>query len=110
MTPIFSRSWFVNTQTVPVRLSAARELAHRLAHQPRLQADERVAHLALDLGLRHERRDRVDGDDVERAGADEQLGDLERLLAVVGLRDQQLVDVHADARARRPGPSRARRR
>ena len=29
-------------------------------------------------------------------GADEHVGDLERLLAVVGLRDEQLVDVHAE--------------
>ena len=43
-----------------------------------------------------ERGDRVDRDDVERAGADEQLGDLERLLAGVGLRDEELVDVDAD--------------
>ena len=55
-----------------------------------------VAHLALDLGLRRQRRDRVDRDDVERAGADEQLRDLERLLAGVGLRDEQVVDVDAD--------------
>ena len=57
----------------------------------------RVAHLALDLGLRRQRRHRVDRDDGERAGADEQLADLERLLAGVGLRDEELVDVHADA-------------
>ena len=56
----------------------------------------RVAHLALDLGLRRQRGDRVDRDDRERAGADEQLADLERLLARVGLRDEQLVDVDAD--------------
>ena len=55
-----------------------------------------VAHLALDLGLGHQRGDRVDDDDVEGAGAHEHLGDLERLLAGVGLRDQQVVDVHAD--------------
>ena len=55
-----------------------------------------VAHLALDLGLRGERGDRVDRDDRQRARADEQLGDLERLLAGVGLRDEELVDVDAD--------------
>ena len=74
----------------------AGELAERLAHQPRLDAGKRVAHLPLDLGLRRQRRNGVDRDDVERAGADEQLADLERLLAGVGLRDQQVVDVHAD--------------
>ena len=71
----------------------AGELAQRLAHQPRLEADVGVPHLALDLGLRRQGGDRVDRDDVERAGADEQLGDLERLLARVGLGDEQLVDV-----------------
>src|SRR5215216_4920830 len=34
--------------------------------------------------------------DIIRAGAHEHVGDLERLLAVVGLGDQQLVDVHAE--------------
>jgi hypothetical protein len=55
-----------------------------------------VAHLALDLRLRCQRRDRVDGDDGQRARADEKLGDLERLLARVRLGDQQRVDVNAD--------------
>ncbi len=35
-----------------------------------------VAHLAFELGARHERRDGVDDEDVERAGADEHFGDL----------------------------------
>ena len=55
-----------------------------------------VAHLALDLGPRRERGHRVDHDHVDRARADEHVGDLERLLARVGLGDQQLVDVDAD--------------
>ncbi len=56
----------------------------------------RIAHLALDLGLGRERRDRVDDDDVDRARAHEHVGDLERLLAGVRLRDEQLVDVDAE--------------
>ena len=56
----------------------------------------RVAHFALDLRLRRQCGDRVDRDDVERTRADEQLGDLERLLARVGLRDEEVVDVDAD--------------
>src|ERR1700712_3064243 len=40
-------------------------LAQRLAHQPGLQADVAVAHLALDLGARHQGGDRVDDDQVE---------------------------------------------
>src|SRR5438034_7977956 len=71
-------------------------LAQALAHQPGLEADVAVAHLSFDLGLRRQGRDRVDGDDVERARTDQELGDLERLLAVVGLRDEQLVDVDTD--------------
>ena len=85
-------------QIVRERLRLCGELAQRLAHEPGLEADVRVAHLALDLGPGHERGDRVDDDHVERAGADEHVGDLERLLAGVGLADQQLVDVDADGR------------
>ena len=91
-------------------VQVAGELAHRLAHHARLQADRLVAHLALELSARRQRRDRVDRDDVDRAGAHEHVGDLERLLAVVGLGDEQLVDVDADLAGRRAGPSRARRR
>ncbi len=74
----------------------AGELAERLAHQASLDPGEGVAHLALDLRLRRQGRDRVDRDDVERARANQQLADLERLLAGVGLRDEQVVDVDAD--------------
>ncbi len=77
-------------------VEGARELAQRLRHQPRLQADVGVAHLALDLRLRRQRGDRVDRDDRERTGADEQLADLECLLPRVGLRHEQVVDVDAD--------------
>ena len=77
-------------------VEVARELAHRLAHHPCLQADGLVAHLALELGARGERGDRVDRHDVDRAGAHEHVGDLEGLLAVVGLGDEQLVDVDTD--------------
>src|SRR5262245_22900012 len=80
----------------PGAVEVGRELPQRLAHEPGLEADVRVAHLALDLGPRHQRRHRVDDDHVERAGADEHVGDLERLLTGVGLADQELVDVDAD--------------
>ena len=73
-------------------------LAQRLAHQAGLQADVAVAHLALDLGAGHERGHGVDDDQVERAGADQHVGDLERLLTGVGLRDQQGVGVDAEVR------------
>src|SRR5690606_13374273 len=69
------------------------DLAERLRHEARLEADVAVTHLPLDLGLRHERRDRVDDDDVDRARADQHVHDLERLLAGVRLGDQQRVGV-----------------
>ena len=72
------------------------ELAQRLAHQPGLQADVGVAHVALDLGPGGERRHRVDDHHVERTRAHEHVGDLQRLLTGVGLADQQLVDVDPD--------------
>ena len=57
-----------------------------------------VAHLAFDLGPGHECGDRVDDEHVERARADQHVGDLERLLPRVGLGDEQIVDVDADGR------------
>ena len=81
---------------VLVFLIVAGELAQGLAHQARLQAGQRIAHLALDLGLGRERGDRVDDDQVDRAGAHQRIDDLERLLAGVGLRDQQLLQVDAE--------------
>ena len=74
----------------------AGELPQRLRHEARLQPHLRFAHLAFDFSLRHERRHRVDDDDVDAVGANEHLDDLERLLAVVGLRDEQVVDIDAE--------------
>ena len=54
-----------------------------------------VAHVALELSPRHQRRHRVDRHDVDRAAADQRLADLQRLLARVRLRDEELVDVDA---------------
>ena len=88
----------------------AGELPHRLAHQAGLQADVAVAHLAFDLGARDQRRHGVDHDDVHRVGPNQQLADLQRLLAGVGLRDKQFVDVHAKPTWPTTGPARARRR
>ena len=73
-----------------------RQLAQGLGHEAGLEADVGVAHLALDLGPGGERRHRVDDQHVERTGADEHVGDLERLLAGVGLRDEEVVDVDPD--------------
>ena len=85
----------MKTSAVFERDTAPGQLAQGLAHEPGLDADERVAHLAFDLGAGHEGGDRVDHDAVDAAGADQRLGDLERLLAGVGLRHEQLIDVDA---------------
>ena len=44
-----------------------------------------VAHVALDLGLRHECGDRVDDDDVDGAAAHKCIDDVECLLARIRL-------------------------
>ena len=73
----------------------AGELAQRLRHQARLQAHLRIAHFAFEFGFGHERGHRVHHDHVHGVRADQRLGDFQRLLAVVRLRDQQVVHVHA---------------
>ena len=58
-----------------------------------MQPHMAVAHLAFEFGARHQRRDRIDDEHVDRPGAHQRVGDLERLLAGIGLRDQQIVDI-----------------
>ena len=77
-------------------LDGGGQLAQRLRHQAGLQPGQRIAHLALDLGLGRQCGDRVDDDHVDRARAHQRIGDLERLLAGVRLRDEQLVEVDAE--------------
>ena len=86
----------MNTTEQLRAVDGAGQLAQRLAHEPGLQAHVAVAHLALDFGLGHQRRHRVDDDEVHRARPDQDLHDLERLLAGVGLGDEQVLDVHAE--------------
>src|SRR5262249_10761399 len=62
----------------------------------RLEADMAVAHLAFDLGSRHQGGDRVDDHDVDGPGPDEHVGDLQGLLASVRLGDQEGVGVDAE--------------
>ena len=76
-------------------LIAAGELAERLAHQPGLQADVRIADLAVEFLLGHQGGDRVDDDHVDRVDFDEHLGDVHRFFAVAGLAHQQRLEVDA---------------
>ena len=55
-----------------------------------------IAHLAFELGARHEGGNRIDHHDIDRAGAHQRIGDLERLLARVRLRDQEVFDLDAE--------------
>ncbi len=54
-----------------------------------------IADVAVDFRLGHEGGDRVDDDDVDAVRADENLGDLQGLLAEVRLGDEQVVDIDA---------------
>ncbi|MNM60419.1 hypothetical protein D3C81_716980 [compost metagenome] len=54
-----------------------------------------VTHLAFDFGLGHQGGHGVDDDHVNRVGAHQHVGDFQRLLAGVRLRDQQVVDIDA---------------
>ena len=74
----------------------AGELAQGLRHQAGLQAHVAVAHFAFEFGFGNEGGDGVDDQHVDGAGADQGFGDFERLLAVIGLRDQQIVDIDAE--------------
>ena len=60
-----------------------------------MEAHLAVAHLAFDFTLRRQCGHGVDDDDVDGSRSDEVLGDFQGLLAVVGLRDEQVLDVDA---------------
>ena len=70
-------------------------LRKRLAHQPRLQPRQLIAHFAFELGPGRERSDRIHHHDIDAAGAHQRVGDFEGLFTGVGLRDQELIDVDA---------------
>ena len=61
------------------------ELTQRLGHQSCLQANMRIAHVPVDLRLRHQSRNRVNDNNVNRTGTDHRFGDLQRLLSVIRL-------------------------
>ena len=70
------------------RLSqSASHLTQCLAHQSRLQTDVAVAHFTFDFGLRHQCRHGIDDDHVKRSRTNQHIRDLQRLFAVIGLRD-----------------------
>src|SRR5687768_7388203 len=56
-----------------------------------------VAHLALDLGARHEGRNRVYDDDIEGTGADEGIRYLQGLFTVIRLGEVEVLEVDADS-------------
>ena len=55
-----------------------------------------VAHLTIDLCLRNEGCDRVDNQDVDRAGAHHRLGDLQCLLSGIRLGNVEIIDIDPD--------------
>jgi hypothetical protein len=74
----------------------AGELPKGLAEQVGLHPGVVLADLAVQLGLGDEGGDRVDDHHRHLAGADQEAGDLEGLLAAGGLADQELMGVDAD--------------
>ncbi|MNN30390.1 hypothetical protein D3C81_1440360 [compost metagenome] len=60
-----------------------------------MQTNVRVPHFAFDLRFRHQCRNGVDDDNVDRAAAHERFGDLQRLFPRIRLGQQKFVDVHA---------------
>ena len=62
-----------------------------------MQTHEAVAHFALDFRPRHQRRHGVHHHHVDGAGTHQRLGDLQRLLAGVGLGDEHVLDLHAQS-------------
>ncbi len=65
-------------------------------HQPGLKADVAVAHFALDFGLGDQRGDGIDDDTSMAPHCTSVSRDFQRLLAGVRLRNQKVVDVHAE--------------
>ena len=110
ITPTFSRIWLVNTHRVLGADSGCRRACASPGTSSGLGARPLISHLPLELDRGRQRRNRVHGDQIDPcARAIRHVDDLERLLSVVGLGDQQFVDVDADP-LRRSGRSRARRR
>src|SRR3989338_8609822 len=75
----------------------SRQLAQRLRHEPRLPPHMRIAHLALDFRLRHERGYRIHYDHIHHIGTHQRLHNIERLLAIIRLGNEEIAYIHADA-------------
>ncbi len=93
ITPIFIRTWLMKMTVQRERLIEPVSLRSAWLISRACRPTMAVAHLAFDLGPRHQRRDRIDDQHVDRVRAHQRIDDLERLLAGVGLRHDQLVDV-----------------
>lgn len=61
-----------------------------------MQAHVLVAHFAFQFGFGDKRGNRIDNQDVDSAGADQRIGNFERLFAGIGLGNQQIFKVNAD--------------
>ena len=96
MTPIFMRSWLMKMTQVLERLIAPVSLRSawliRRACRPTWESPMSPSISAFGTSAATESITI----DVDRAGADQRLGDLQRLLAGVRLRDQQLFEVDAE--------------
>src|SRR5690606_721186 len=69
--------------------------AHGLAHEARLGADGRVAHLAFKFGARNQGGNGVDDNDLDSVRADQRFGYIEGIFAGIRLGDEQVVEVDA---------------
>ena len=72
------------------------ELAHGGTHQAGLETGWSRPSRRRVSALGDEGGDGVDDDHVDGARADQRIGDFKRLLAGVGLRNEQVVEVHAE--------------
>jgi hypothetical protein len=95
MTPIFSRTWLMKIRHVLVLATNAGEFAQGLGHQTGVQAHMAVAHLTFQFRLGHQGGHGIDHHDVDGAGGNQGAGDFERLLAMIGLRDYQIIHLHS---------------
>ena len=71
------------------------EFPQGLGHQPGLQADVGVAHIPLDFRLRHQGGHAVHHNGIHGAAPHQLLGDVQGLLAAVGLGNEQFFQVQA---------------